>query len=182
MHVEVPDHGELPQSGPSRGRGVRSTSRPLSPESEDMSRSAEDRIYDLFMNQRYAECHDLDTLSDGSMSPDLGDMWHHGYPVSPQWEGQLELDSMMVHGMRDSISIMRECSLRLLIRDSLCPPDVTRLRTPERRWNNAELKVEFAALWFFLMTKNEAMPTSHSQSGQACASITVVTSALRPGQ
>ena len=53
-------------------------------ESEDMSRSAEERIYDLFINQRYAECHGVDTMSNGSISPDLGDMWHHGYPVSPQ--------------------------------------------------------------------------------------------------
>ena len=27
------------------------------------------------------------------MSPDLGEMWHHGYLVSPQWEEELELDS-----------------------------------------------------------------------------------------
>ena len=27
------------------------------------------------------------------MSPDLGDMWHHGYLVSPQWEGELKVDS-----------------------------------------------------------------------------------------
>ena len=33
------------------------------------------------------------TLSNGSISPDLGDMWHHGYLMSPQWEGGLELDS-----------------------------------------------------------------------------------------
>ena len=58
-----------------------------------MSRSSKDRIYDLFINQRYAECHSIDTMSNGSISLDLGDMWHHGYPVSPQWEGGLELDS-----------------------------------------------------------------------------------------
>ena len=51
------------------GRGVHSASRPLS-ESADMSRSAEERIYDLFVNQRYAECHSIDTMSDGSISPD----------------------------------------------------------------------------------------------------------------
>ena len=126
------------------------------PESGDMPRSAEDRIYDM------------DTMSDGSMSPDLSDMWHQGYPMSPQWQGQLELDSVsgddnacraMEHGMRD-ISITRESSLWILIRDSLFPPDVIRLRTAGRRWNNAELSGEFAALWFFFMTKNEATPTS----------------------
>ena len=56
------------------------------PASEDMSRSAEERIYGLFNNQRYAECHGIDTMSNGSISPDLGEMWHHGYCVSPQWE------------------------------------------------------------------------------------------------
>ena len=116
-------------------------------ESEDMSRSAEERIYDLFINQR----------SKGSISPHLGDMWHHGYPVSPQWEGELELDSAsdcdntcgaMIQGTRDSISVIRECSLWILIRD-LCPPDVIRLRTAGREWNEARLQGDFAALWFF---------------------------------
>ena len=32
-------------------------------------------------------------MSNCSKTLDLGDMWHHGYPVSPQWEGGLELDS-----------------------------------------------------------------------------------------
>ena len=41
---------------------------------EDMSRSSKDGIYDLFINQRYAECHSIDTISNGSMSPDLGDV------------------------------------------------------------------------------------------------------------
>ena len=89
-------------------------------EIEDMPRSAEERIYDLFINQRYAECHGISTMSNGSISPDLGDMWHHGYPVSPQWEGGLELDSAsdcdtasgsMERGMRDNISVIRVCSL-----------------------------------------------------------------------
>ena len=54
---------------------------------------AEGRIYDLFINQRYAECHGIDTMSNGSISPGLGEMWRQGYLVSPQWEGELELDS-----------------------------------------------------------------------------------------
>ena len=62
-------------------------------ESEDMCRSTEGRIYDLFINQRYAECHGIDTISNDTISLDLGDMWHHGYPVSPQWEGRPKLDS-----------------------------------------------------------------------------------------
>ena len=74
VRVEMPDHGELQQNGLSRGRGVHSASRPLS-ESADMSRSAEERIYDLFVNQRYAECHSIDTMSDGSISPDYLASW-----------------------------------------------------------------------------------------------------------
>ena len=31
--------------------------------------------------------------SSGSMSPDLGDTWQQGMPMSPQWEGDLILDS-----------------------------------------------------------------------------------------
>ena len=42
------------------------------PKSEDMSRSAEERIYDLFINQKYVECHGIDTMLNESISPDLG--------------------------------------------------------------------------------------------------------------
>ena len=116
------------------------------PESEDMTRSAEERINDFFINQRCAECHSIDTMSNDSISPDSGEMWHHGYLVSPQWEGELELDAAsdsdstygaMIHGTRDSISIIRECSLWILIRDSFCPLDAIRSRTAGRRWESA---------------------------------------------
>ena len=119
-------------------------------ESEDLSRSAEDRIYDLFINQRYAECHSIDTKSNCSTSPDSGDKWHHRYPVSPHWEEELELDSAcdcenascaMVKGMKDCISVIRECSLWILIRDSFCLPDVIRLLTAGRGWYEARLCV-----------------------------------------
>ena len=36
---------------------------------------------------------DIDSMSRGSTSPDLGDLWRQGCPESPQWEGGLELDS-----------------------------------------------------------------------------------------
>ena len=83
-------------------------------ENEDMSRAAEERIYDLFINQKYAECHGIDTMSNGSISPDFGDMWYHGYLESPQWEEGLELDSAsdydnaygaMERCMRDYMSV-----------------------------------------------------------------------------
>ena len=62
--------------------------------------------------------------------------------------------------MRDYINVMKEYSLWILIRDSLCPPDILSLRTAGRKWNNAKLYGEFAALWFSLTTKNEEAPTS----------------------
>ena len=76
------------------------------------------------------------------ISPDLGDMWHHGYLVSPQWEGGLELDSASdcdnVYGatercLRDYISVTRECSLWIR------PPDILSVRAAERKWNKAKL-------------------------------------------
>ena len=72
---------------------------PCTFEGEDMSQSSKERIY----NQRYAQCHSIDTMSNGSISPDLGDMWHHGYPVSPQWEGRLELDSQVTVTTRSAL-------------------------------------------------------------------------------
>ena len=127
MHVEISNHGKLSQNGLKEAEVFIPPHDPCTLEGEDMSRSSEERIYDLFINQRYAECHGIDTLSSGSKSPDLGDMWHLGYPVSPQWEGGLELDSAsdcdnvygaMESGVRNYISVIRECSLWILIRDS----------------------------------------------------------------
>ena len=89
--------------------------------------------------------------------------------MSPQWEGELELGSAsdcdsvyddMEKGLKDYISVIRECSICILIRNSLSPPDILYLRTAGRGWNNAKLYGEFAALWFFLMTKNDEAPTS----------------------
>ena len=40
---------------------------PSTPEGEDTPRSAEERIYDFFTNQRCAECRGIDTMSSGSI-------------------------------------------------------------------------------------------------------------------
>ena len=47
-----------------------------------------------------------------------------------------------------------------LIRESLCPPHVLRLRTVGRVWNEAKLYGDFAALWFFLMTNKDETPAT----------------------
>ena len=72
-------------------------------------------------------------MSNGSMSLDLGDMWHQECSPSPQWKGELELDSASdcdnvygakERGLRDYISVIRECSIWILIRNSLSLPDI----------------------------------------------------------
>ena len=143
MLVEIPDHGEHPKWEFQESQMFISPLDLCSYDCEDMSLKVEGRIYDLFINQRCAECHIIDTMSNGSMSPDLGEMCRHGYPASPQWEVELELDSASdcdneheednrlvarnraaENGPRDYISVLRGSSLWILIRDSLGPPDV----------------------------------------------------------
>ena len=53
---------------------------------------AEERIRQLFTTSGHSEHVDgIHSMSSGSMSPDLGEMRHQGYPDSPQWDGGLEL-------------------------------------------------------------------------------------------
>ena len=160
-----------------RKRGLQEAQMVTTPHdlcSSDVSLLADEQIRDLFTNQRYAECHFINTMSNGSMSPDLSEMWRQGYPVSPQWEGELELDSASDYdnennevdvsvtydnaterSPKDNVSAARESSLWILIRDSICLPDVLCLRAAGKGWNDAKLYDELAALWFFLMTNKE---------------------------
>ena len=48
----------------------------------------------------------------------------------------------------------------VLVRDSLCPPDVIRLRTAGRVWYEATQNGDFAALWFFLMPNKGGTATA----------------------
>ena len=107
-------------------------------------------------------------MSSGSMSPDLGDTWHQGLPMSPQWEGGLELgsdsyaedviefecendeDKAFAREARNYISEIRESSLWAPLHDYLTLADVLALRTAGPKWYNAKLYGEFTELWFFL--------------------------------
>ena len=90
------------------------------------------------------------------MSSVLGEMWRQGYPVSPQWEGELELDADVENenenenddsyvagdstdegGPKEYISEVSESSLWASIRDYLTPPDVLIMRTAGSKWNHA---------------------------------------------
>ena len=58
-----------------------------------MSLVSENKIRQLFITRDHSERDGIDSMSSGSMSSVLGEMWRQGYPVSPQWEGELELDA-----------------------------------------------------------------------------------------
>ena len=58
-----------------------------------MSLIADERTRQLFTTRGYCDRHHIDSMSTGSMSPDLGDTWHQGLRMSPQGEGGLKLDS-----------------------------------------------------------------------------------------
>ena len=53
---------------------------------------ADERTRQIFIARCYSDRDDIDSMSSGSMSPDPSDTWHQGLPMSPQWEGGLELD------------------------------------------------------------------------------------------
>ena len=44
----------------------------------------------------------------------------------------------------------------ITIRDFLLPPDMLAMRTAGPNWNHSKLYGSFAALWFFLMEKDES--------------------------
>ena len=99
--------------------------------------------------------------------------------MSPQWEGGLELDSdsdsdndyeeenedddsyeacdsAAESGPKDYINELSGSSLWASIRDYLTPPNVLVLRAAGPKWSNAKLYGESAALWFFLMKKDDS--------------------------
>ena len=48
---------------------------------------------------------DGDPVSSGSTSPGLGEMWQYGCPRSPDWNGDVELDSVEVEEGEDGESM-----------------------------------------------------------------------------
>ena len=49
-----------------------------------MSLIAAERTRQLFIARSYSDRDDIDSMSSVSMSPDQGDTWHQGLPMSPQ--------------------------------------------------------------------------------------------------
>ena len=116
---------------------------------------------------------DIDSLSSGSMSPDLGEMWRQGCPKSPEWEGDLELgsadeeeegdnagssDEMEDEGLKDYLNRVNDSPLGVLVRDYLTPADTLEMRTTALKCNIARLHGSFAKLWFYLMKNDKSEP------------------------
>ena len=81
MHVEMTDHGELPRAKPQGSKMLTSPIKFCSYDGKVMPLVAEGRVHQLFSDQGCSERDGIDTMSSGSMSPDLGE-W---CPASPQW-------------------------------------------------------------------------------------------------
>ena len=83
---EKSDRGEFPQMVTSRFQGGALPKRVLLFQREAvMSLIAEERIRQLFVTRGRSEREGIDSMSRGSMSPDLGEMCRQGYLISPQW-------------------------------------------------------------------------------------------------
>ena len=75
---------------------------------------------------------DGDSVSSGSMSADLGEMWRYGCPKSPDWDGDVELDSVDQEdreSVEDRLLQAIESPLWALVRDFLTSDDVLHMRT-----------------------------------------------------
>ena len=126
VEEKKPDHGRVPKVGASRSQSTGST------RSDNFSiQIVTPNVAMTSTFCRVAAC-----------LPDL-EMWRQGFPVSPQWEGDLELGSDEENDDRnapgdsddesgpkkDFVSEVSETSLQASIRDFLSPPDVLIMRT-----------------------------------------------------
>ena len=96
-------------------------------------------------------------VSSGSMSPDFGEMWRYGCPKSPDWDGDLELDSVEEderERVEDRLRQVIESPLLALVREFLTSDDVLNMRTTAVKWNTSVLYGPFAELFFFLLKKD----------------------------
>ena len=107
-----------------------------------MSLVAEERIRQLFIAREHSEREGIDSMSSGSVSPDLGELWRLMYPMSSQWEVGLEMDSDVGNenenenddcykpgdsaddGLKDYLSQVSDSPSWFSIRDFPTPSDV----------------------------------------------------------
>ena len=103
---------------------------------------------------------DNDSVSRGSMSPDLGDMRRYGCLEGLDWDGDVALDSVEEEeeedrkNVEDRLRQVIESSLWALVRDFLTSDDVLYTRTTGIKWNIARLYGPFAKLFFFTLQRD----------------------------
>ena len=85
MHVEISNHGKLSQKWAFRRPrcSFRLTTSVISKVKTCLGRPRKGSTTSS-STRGMPSATAVDTMSNGSISPDLDDMWHHGYPVSPQ--------------------------------------------------------------------------------------------------
>ena len=115
----------------------------------------------------------------GACLPTWGESWRQGCPQSPEWEGELELDSAeeeegdnagsadkdVDEGLEDYLKEVIESPSWVLVRDFLSSADVLEMRTTGLKYNVAKLYGSFAELWFFPMKEENDSPV--------CVTVTV---------
>ena len=91
------------------------------------------------------------SMSSGSLSPDLGEMWRYGSPKSPdqdsdidEWADEEEVSEYVMWNMRHGL----EGALWESVRAFLVPDDVLCTRATAGKWYVAGLHGPFAELYF----------------------------------
>ena len=97
------------------------------------------------------------SMSSGSMSPDLGEMWRYGCTKSPDWDSEVEVCSVEEEGSECVMGHLRyvmEGPLWVPVRVFLVLDGVLYMRTTAVKWNIAGLYGPFAELFCILMKKD----------------------------
>ena len=118
---------------------------------------AETQLYLADSTWGYPEFNDDgDFVSSGSMSLDLGEMWRYGCPRSPDWDSELDMNSVEEEEEeRESVmDHLRRVTERASVREFLTSDDGLYMRTTAMKWNIAGLCGPFAELFFFLLKKD----------------------------
>ena len=107
------------------------------------------------------------SISSGSLSPDLGEMWRYGCPKSLDWDSDTvgrsdeeDANEYLMGNMRHVL----EGPLWEWVRAFLVPDDVLCMPMTAGEWNVAGLCGLYAELCFFLMKKDskyEPVPSVH---------------------
>ena len=151
-------------------------------ENEDMFRSTEDRIYDLFINRtptatalirRQTEAYLRTQAKCGIMGTLCVRNGRENWDWTPQVIATLRARGL--HLCHKGVFVVDT--------DPLLPlPTEFRLRTARRKWNTATLYGEFAALWFFLLMNKDDCTTSGIAKSEIRDTFGFALRAIEPGE